>query len=50
MKSLVTTLSIALTGCAHAPALLDAKLVHAAAGALLVLYALVIARPRRSLP
>ena len=49
MKPLVTTLSMALTGCAQAPVLVDGKLVHVAAGGLLVLYALVIARPRRSL-
>ena len=49
MKPLVVTASMALTGCLHAP-VLDAKLTHAVVGALLVLYALVIARPRRSLP
>ncbi|HEY5925505.1 MAG TPA: hypothetical protein VIV11_27660 [Kofleriaceae bacterium] len=49
MRPLVTTLSIALTGCAQAPVLIDAKLAHVAAGGLLVLYALMIARPRRSL-
>jgi len=50
MRPFVTALSIAVTGCGTAPVLIDSKLAYVALGGLLVLYAVVIARPRRSVP